>query len=275
MSVDTRPLQVIVLGAHPDDCEGYFGGTAALFTQHGHQVTFVSLTNGDAGHHLRGGGDLARVRAAEAAASQQILGLAHYQILDHHDGELLPSLALRHEIVRLIRRYGADLVFTHRPNDYHPDHRYGSMAVQDAAYLVMVPNVCPDTPVLRRNPVFLYLQDGFQKPYPFQPDIAVNVDAVWETKIASMAAHQSQFGEWLPWIDGYAHELPADPAEAARMAAARYTFPIDGTVRESLQRYYGEAAASVQHAEAFEICEYGSQPSPEQIRRLFPMLPAL
>lgn len=274
MSVEPRPLQAIVLGAHPDDCEAYFGGTAALFARLGHQVTFVSLTNGDAGHHLRGGGDLARARAAEAAASQKILGLAHYEILDHHDGELLPSLALRHEIVRLIRRYGADLVFTHRPNDYHPDHRYGSMAVQDAAYLVMVPNVCPDTPVLRRNPVFLYLQDGFRKPYPFQPDIAVDVDAVWETKIASMAAHQSQFGEWLPWIDGYAHELPADPAEASRLAAARYTFPIDEPVRESLRRYYGDAADAIQQAESFEICEYGSQPSPEDIRRLFPMLKA-
>lgn len=273
MSV-TESLQVIVLGAHPDDCEGYFGGTAALFSQLGHRVTFVSLTNGDAGHHLRGGGDLARVRAAEAAASKQILGLAHYEILDHHDGELLPSLALRHEIVRLIRKHGADLVFTHRPYDYHPDHRYGSMAVQDAAYLVMVPNVCPDTPVLRRNPVFLYLQDGFQKPYPFQPDIAVSVDTVWEKKIESMAAHQSQFGEWLPWIDGYAHELPPDPAEASRIAAARYTFPMGGPVLERLRHYYGEAAESIEHAEAFEICEYGSQPDAEEIQRLFPMLPA-
>ncbi len=268
---DFKPLQVIALGAHPDDCEAYFGGTAALFARMGHHVTFVSLTNGDSGHHIRGGGDLARLRAEESKASQDILGIARYEILNNHDGELFPSLPLRHEIVRLIRRFGADLVITHRPNDYHPDHRYGSMAVQDAAYLVMVPNFCPDTPALRRNPVFLYLQDGFKKPYPFQPDIAVDIDSAWETKLAAMAAHVSQFGEWLPWVDGYSHTLSKDPLEASRQAVARYTHPIDQGVRDALRRSYGDHADSVTHAEAFEICEYGRRPSMEEIPVLFPM----
>src|SRR5690606_21452041 len=138
-----------------------------------------------------------RIRAAESEASQAILGIARYETLDNHDGQLMPSLALRQDIVRLIRNYGADLVLTHRPYDYHPDHRYGGITVQDAAYLVMVPNICPDPPVLRRNPVFLHLQDNFRKPYPFEPDIAIGIDDVWETKLAAMAAHRSQFGEWL------------------------------------------------------------------------------
>ncbi len=270
---EQKPLQIIVLGAHPDDCEGYFGGTAALFAQLGHEVTFVNLTKGDAGHHLLKGEELSRIRAAESEASQAILGIARYETLDNHDGQLMPSLALRQDIVRLIRNYGADLVFTHRPYDYHPDHRYGGITVQDAAYLVMVPNICPDTPVLRRNPVFLHLQDNFRKPYPFEPDIAIGIDDVWETKLAAMAAHRSQFGEWLPWVDGYASELPADPEAAAKIAAQRYLFPAEGPVRETLRQLYGEASESVVHAEAFEICEYGRQPSPEEIRRLFPMLP--
>lgn len=268
----TKPLQIVVLGAHPDDCEGHFGGTAALFVQLGHEVTFVNLTNGDAGHHLLGGEELARIRAAESEASKDILGVARYITLEHRDGQLFPSIPLREEVVRLIRNYGADLVFTHRPNDYHPDHRYGGIAVQDAAYLVMVPNICPDTPALRRNPVFLYLQDAFQKPYPFQPDIAVAIDDVWETKLEAMAAHRSQFAEWLPWIDGYADELPADPLEAARIAAARYVFPVNDTLRSALRRHYGGAGDSVSRAEAFEICEYGRKPSADEIRRLFPML---
>lgn len=270
---EQKPLQIIVLGAHPDDCEGYFGGTAALFARLGHEVTFVNLTNGDAGHHLLKGEELSRIRAAESEASQAILGIARYETLDNHDGELMPSLTLRQDIVRLIRNYGADLVLTHRPYDYHPDHRYGGITVQDAAYLVMVPAICPDTPVLRRNPVFLHLQDNFRKPYPFEPDIAIGIDDVWETKLAAMAAHRSQFGEWLPWVDGYASELPADPEAAARIAAQRYLFPAEGPVRETLRQLYGEASESVVHAEAFEICEYGRQPSPEEIRRLFPMLP--
>ncbi|MCL4784707.1 MAG: PIG-L family deacetylase, partial [Bryobacterales bacterium] len=151
--------------------------------------------------------------------------------------------------------------------------RYGGIAVQDAAYLVMVPNICPETPVLRRNPVFLYMQDAFRKPYPFEPHVAVNIDPVWETKLAAMAAHQSQFGEWLPWVDDYASELPADPKAAARIAAQRYVFPITGSVRDVLTEHYGEAGETVVHAEAFEICEYGRQPSPAEIRKLFPMLP--
>lgn len=272
MTTETK-LQVVVVGAHPDDCEAYAGGTAALFASLGHEVTFVSMTNGDAGHHLKGGGDLARIRLEEAKEAQKRLGIAHYFVLDNHDGELLPTMEVRRHIVRIIRRYGADLVITHRPNDYHPDHRYGSMAVQDAAYMVMVPNVCPDVAPLRRNPVFLYLQDGFRKPYPFQPDVAVNVDAVWQKKIEGMTAHVSQFGEWLPWIDGYEAEVSSDPLLAARQAVERYTFPIDEAVRSRLKHFYGEAAEGVQHAEAFEICEYGRQPGDLDILELFPMLP--
>lgn len=266
------PLQVIVIGAHPDDCEGYCGGTAALFAKLGHEVTFVNLTNGDAGHHLLKAEELAAIRAGESEESKGILGITRYITLDNHDGELMPSLALRREVVRLIRRYGADLVFSHRPFDYHPDHRYGGIAVQDAAYLVMVPNICPDTPPLRRNPVFLYMQDQFQRPYPFQPHIAVDLDGVWETKLEAMAAHRSQFGEWLPWVDGYEDQLPADPAEAAKFAAQRYVFPVTPATRDSLRKYYGNAADGVSHCEAFEICEYGRQPSMDEIFRLFPML---
>jgi LmbE family N-acetylglucosaminyl deacetylase len=266
-----NPLQIIVFGAHPDDCEAFFAGSALLFAAAGHQVTFVCLTNGDAGHHRKGGGELARIRLEETKEAQKRLGIANYFVLDNHDGELLPTLELRRHIVRLIRRYGADMVFTHRPNDYHPDHRYGGIAVQDAAYLVMVPNICPDTPVLRRNPAFFYLQDNFKKPYPFTPEVALDIDAVWEKKLHAMAAHVSQFGEWLPWIEGYEAEVSSDPLIAARQAAERYAFPIDGPVRECLRRHYGDRADGVQHAESFELCEYGGQPDEQELRRLFPM----
>lgn len=270
----TSPLQVIVFGAHPDDCELSFGGTAALFVDLGHEVTFVSLTNGDSGHHLKGGGDLARVRYAECMEAKARLGIANYYVLDNHDGELQPTMDLRRQIVRLIRRHGADLVFTHRPNDYHPDHRYGSIAVQDAAYTVMVPNMCSDTPALRRNPAFFYLQDRFRKPYPFIPDVSIDVGSAWERKMAAGAAHVSQFGEWLPWVDGYEEKVSKNPVEASRQSVEQYTFPIDSEVRNRLRALYGEEAAEkVEHAESFELCEYGSQPDEAGIRRLFPMLP--
>ena len=163
-----RKLNVIVFGAHPDDADGRAGGVAAKWAALGHKVQLVSVTNGDAGHQSEGGGALAKRRRAEAAECGRRLGV-EYVTYDNHDGELLPTLEVRQQIIRAIRKWNADLVIGPRPNDYHPDHRYTGVLLQDAAYMVTVPNVCPDTPALRKNPVFMYSQDGFQKPNPVQP----------------------------------------------------------------------------------------------------------
>ena len=156
--------------AHPDDCEFKLGGTAAKWAALGHHVKFVSVTNGDIGHWQMAGGPLAQRRTAEVQEAARILGITT-EVLDIHDGELMPTLENRKKITRLIRRWRADLVFSPRTNDYHPDHRYTAVLVQDSAYMVTVPFFCPDTPPLTRNPVFLYFSDGFQKPNPFTADI--------------------------------------------------------------------------------------------------------
>lgn len=265
-------INMVVIGAHPDDCDIKAGGTAAIMSQMGHNVLFVSVTNGDAGHHEMGGGALARRRMAESEEAGKRLGIT-YVVLDHHDGELMPSLNIRLELIRLIRNWNADVVISHRPNDYHPDHRNASTLVQDAAYMVIVPNVAPDTKPLEKNPVFLYMEDRFQRPNPFRPDIAVDVSSVFEQKIYGMAAHESQFFEWLPWTNGRLHEVPAGEKERlAYLKNARY-FGISPQVRTTLAKWYGESRASAAtSAEAFEVCEYGRQPSDDEIRRLFPML---
>ena len=116
-------------------------------------------------------------------------------MLDIHDGELEPTLENRRTITRLIRDWNADIVIAHRPNDYHPDHRYTGVLVQDAAYMVTVPFFCPDTPALKKNPVFLYTEDGFQKPNPFRPDVVVSIDAVIDQKVDALAEIVSQFVE--------------------------------------------------------------------------------
>ena len=267
-----KQLNIIMIGAHPDDCDIKGGGTAALFVQMGHRVKFVSVTNGDAGHMEQGGGVLAKRRMAEAKEAGRRLGVT-YEVLDQHDGELLPTFAIRLEIIRLIRDWDADVVISHRSNDYHPDHRYTAILVQDAAYMVGVPNVAADTPPLRKNPVFLYFQDNFQKPYPFEPDIAVDISSVFDQKINAMDAHESQFYEWLPWIGNYAEEVPDDKGERKEWLKTKRSFAPNAAVVESLKTWYGEPKAlQVKYAEAFEICEYGSQPSKEEIKRLFPML---
>ena len=267
------PLRIIVIGAHPDDADLCAGGTAALWAGMGHQVKFLSLTNGDAGHQDMGGGALAKRRRAEAVESARRLGIAEYEVLDNHDGELIPSLDVRLQVIRRIRRWNADVVIVSRPNDYHPDHRNTGLVVQDAAYMVIVPNVASDTPPLEKNPVFLYCEDRFQKPTPFEPDIAVTIDAVAEKKVDALDAHVSQFYEWLPWTMGRFNEVPQDEVARKGWLANWRMRPIKPATRKALIQWYGsEVGENVQQAEAFEICEYGVQPDEDRIRELFPML---
>jgi LmbE family N-acetylglucosaminyl deacetylase len=266
-------LNVIAFGAHPDDCDQRAGGTAAKYAALGHRVRFVAVTNGDAGHQTEGGGALAARRRAEAREAGRRIGI-DYVVLDNHDGQLLPTVDVREQIIRQIRLWNADLVLAPRPNDYHPDHRYTGILVQDAAYMVVVPNIAPDTPALRKNPVFMYFEDGFQKPQPFRPDVSVSIDDVLEKKIDMLDAHVSQVYEWLPWVAGALDKVPNDPVARRRWLGETRAAPPTAAVRATLVKWYGaEHGAAVRHAEAFEICEYGTRPDEAMIRKLFPFLP--
>jgi LmbE family N-acetylglucosaminyl deacetylase len=268
-----NPLNIVVLGAHPDDCEADAGGLAILYAKMGHRVKFVSLTNGDAGHSAKGGGELARIRYAEAQEAARRYGVLEYTVLDNHDGELMPTLENRKQIIREIRTWNADVVIGPRPNDYHPDHRNTAILMQDAAYLVIVPNIVPDVPPLTKNPVFLFAMDRFQKPNPFEPDVAVDIDEVFEQKIFGLAAHESQQFEWLPWTSGNLESIPEDEAGRLEYLAKRRSFAPSESIRQCLREWYGDKADGIKHAEAFEICEYGKRPSKQELRRIFPMLP--
>ena len=274
-----KKLNIIAIGAHPDDCDFKFGGTAALFAKMGHNVKFLSLTNGDAGHQSEGGGALANRRRQEAINAGKALGIAEYQTLDNHDGELLPSLQVRHQVIRAIRKWNADIVLGHRPNDYHPDHRNAGKVVVDASYMVIVPNVCPDTPPLSKNPLFLYMEDNFTKPYPHEPDIVVSIDNIIELKIDGLHAHTSQIYEWLPWTNGgdeILAKIPTTNNERRKWLTKRVknrSNNIDSIKRISLVKWYGkDLAQKVKYIESFEVAEYGMQPSDKDIRSLFPML---
>lgn len=271
----SEPLRVIAFGAHPDDCDLKAGGLAAKFTALGHKVKFVSLTNGDAGHQSEGGGQLAKRRRGEAQEAGRRIGI-EYEVLDNHDGRLMPTLDVREQVIREIRQWKADIVIGPRPNDYHPDHRYTGVLVQDASYMVIVPNIVSDTPALRRNPVFLYYSDRFTRPQAFRADIVISIDDVYQKKLEMLDAHVSQFYEWLPWTEGKLDEVPKDAIarkkwlEMQPIAASN----VRPEWREALEKLYAAEAPRVQHAEAFEITEYGRQPTEEEIRKLFPFFPA-
>lgn len=273
---EDRKLNIICFGAHPDDAEYKSGGVAAMWAKAGHRVKLVSVTNGDIGHWAMAGGPLAKRRTAESALVAKRLGVTS-EVLDIHDGELEPTLENRRKITRLIRQWNADIVIAHRPWDYHPDHRYVGVLVQDAAYMVQVPHFCPDTPPLKSNPVFLYSSDRFQKPYPFKADIAVAIDSVFEQKVDALLALESQTfeGGALGSKEQMEAAPPATDPEGRRkwlrdrwMARSKSEADL---FRDTLVKLYGEdAGRKAQFAEAFEICEYGRQPRADEIRRLFP-----
>ena len=272
-----EPLRVVVFGAHPDDAELKAGGTAAKWARLGHHVKLVSVTNGDIGHWREAGGPLARRRLKEVQAADKTLGSVT-EVFDIHDGELEPTVENRRKVVRCIREWKADVVIAHRPWDYHPDHRYVGVLVQDAAFMVTVPHFGPDTPALKANPVFLYASDSFQKPYRFRADIAVSIDDVIDKKLDALHELESQLyeGGALGSEEQFRLVPPAsDPAARKKWLRDHFWGKRDVGVadqyRDALVTWYGpEKGKAVKHAEAFEVCEYGRRPTPDDLRKLFP-----
>lgn len=272
MDQERERLKLLVLGAHPDDADYHAGGLATYYRQAGHDVLLISLTNGDAGHQTLRGQELARRRRAEAAAAGQVIG-ATYDLYENHDGQLQPTLAVREQVIRLLRSYRPDLVLTHRPNDYHPDHRYTSQLVQDAAYMVTVPAVVPDVPHLAKDPVIAYMPDEFRKPYPFSPTVAIDVGPVYDKIVAMLACHTSQFFEWLPFNTGVLASVPTEPAQRIRWLAEQIRPRLQRQAEKSrallIERYGPERGQRVELAEAFELCEYGAPLDSAACERLF------
>lgn len=269
------PLRVLILGAHPDDAEYAAGGLAALYRSMGHRVKMVSATNGEAGHHKLAGPKLVERRKLEAAAAAKVIGAEH-EVGDERDGRLWNTEALRERLIRLIRTDKPDLVLTHRPQDYHPDHRTLGQAVIDAAYLLTVPSICPDVPYLDKMPVFGALFDKFTRPCPFEPTVVVDISSVWEKKLAMLEAHESQFFEWLPHNMG----KPAVPFNKTQRRAFldKWLRDLAADLRPRLEpaikRIYGrDLADKIQLVEAIEISQYGTEPDNAGLHRLFPMLP--
>lgn len=268
-----RPLRIIAFGAHPDDAELKAGGAAALWAAAGHKVKFVAMTNGDVGHFAMAGGPLALRRKAEVEACARILGI-ETEVLDIHDGELMPTLENRKTVARLIRDWQADIVLGHRPYDYHADHRYTGVLIDDAAVVVVAPFFVPDTPPTARNPVFLYYSDDFKDPKPFTPTVALGIDDVAEKKWACISAMPSQFGDRDSWQGRTLPNVPAGDAERAAYLLDLFktrNAAVADQYRERLIELYGrERGERIAYAEAFQISQYGRQAPLDELRRMFP-----
>jgi LmbE family N-acetylglucosaminyl deacetylase len=275
--VTAQVPRILIIGAHPDDADIKAGGTSARWCGLGYTVRMVSLTNGQAGHQTLYGPQLAERRRAEAQAAAAVIG-ATYEVMDQPDGELDDRRENRLAVIRLIRTFRPDLIITHRSTDYHPDHRFAGLLVQDASYLVTVPAICPETPHLERSPVILYFSDAFKKPCRFEPHVIVEIDEQFDQLIGMLHCHVSQFYEWLPFNAGYLDQVPAGEAERRAWLVERIgrrLRPLADRYRERVVATYGaEHGNRVRYIEAFEVSEYGSPLDDAARARLFPFLPA-
>ena len=264
-------LNILIIGAHPDDADIKAGGTAYKWAQQGHNVVLVSVTNGNAGHHELTADQLERARREESRRAGEVIG-AKYVILDIDDGTLMPTFENRLKIIRLIREHRADIVITHRPYDYHPDHRYTGQLVLDAAYMVTVPTIVPHIPHLERNPMFLYMSDRFTQPIEFRPDVCVDIDDAMEKKIDMLHQHTSQFYEWLPFNQGILDQVPEGDRERREWMAERRKRGFSAEpYREKLIELYGrQRGTRINYAECFQDSEYGVRLTEENVKRYFP-----
>jgi len=267
--MSVSPLRILVFGAHPDDSDLRCGGMAMKWRALGHHVKFISMTNGDTGHHELGGGPLARRRYQETQCAAKVADI-EYEVFDIHNGSLEPNLFYRGMAIVAIRKYRPDLVICHPANDYHPDHRAVGVLVQDAIFGCTVPNVMALTPALDRAPALGYTFDSFTDPTPYVPTVAVDTDDVFERKVQMVHCHESQMYEW-----NFRFREPIEGEEARleflREGLTRRFGNLADSARECLAKCYGEdRAEAIQTAETVMLSQYGSVPNEERLRELFP-----
>ena len=255
----------LFFGAHPDDPDVFFGGTAVKLVKAGHKVKFVSVTNGNAGHHKMKPDALAARRYGEAQEVVKRSGIVEYDVMQNSDTLLENTLANRIAITKIIREFQPDVVITHRLCDYHPDHRTTAQLVMDTTFLVRVPLFCPGVPVPEKNPVYAFSYDAYTDPRPIRTDAVVSIDDVLDEKMRLLDCHESQFYEWLPWVDfGIENfDVTGMTWEQRKAHLVKYWGPI-----------YQRAAKlanvpGIEYAEVFEQSAYGRQVSPEEFKALF------
>ena len=268
-------MRVLMIGAHQDDNEFECGGLAAKLIKNGHTVRFLSMCNGCGGHHILGPKEISERRAKESARVAQMLGI-QYDIWDNDDCNLVADLSTRKRTIRYIREFNPDIIITHRTIDYMPDHRATGQLVQDASYLLTVPNECPDVPAMRFMPVVMYSEDRFTNPV-FKPDVVVDIDAEADTKLQIAHINVSQVYEWLPytygeqvpegeeerfeWLKGInvtAETTDEEVMSATRGYAVRNAKPAARHRAKLIEQYGTEKGSKIRFAEAYEVSEYGS-----------------
>jgi LmbE family N-acetylglucosaminyl deacetylase len=228
------PTRAMAISAHPDDQEFTVAGTLAKWARAGCEIVTVCITSGDAGSNEKTDPDLAKHKLAQMREAEQrnacrVLGIAHVEFLHYPDGVLQPTLELRRDLTRLIRKYKPEIVLCGDPtvryygNSYlnHPDHRAAADAALDAVFpsagtRFIFPELLAEG--LEPHEVKKIFIHGAEKGETY-----VDITATLETKIAALKEHQSQLGDWNPtemireWAHAGAAEHGLEYAESFRV----------------------------------------------------------
>ncbi|MBB6350549.1 PIG-L deacetylase family protein [Nonomuraea muscovyensis] len=200
MLAESEINRVLTVTAHPDDVDFGAAGAVALFVDSGVQVTYLLVTDGDAGGNERelDNSGMAELRRTEQTAAAKAVGVTDVRFLGRSDGTVTPSLELRRDIARVIRQVRPDLVITHHPDrNYqfvapsHPDHRAVGGATLDAVYPdARNPYAFPE--LLREEGLEAWTAREVWLMGGMTPDHWVDVTGVLDRKLAALQSHVSQ-----------------------------------------------------------------------------------
>ncbi|WP_136465699.1 PIG-L deacetylase family protein [Flagellimonas onchidii] len=264
-----KALNILAIGAHPDDCDIRAAGFIKKIESKGHNVKFISLTDGNKGHWRDSGEMLAKRRKREMQLAADVLGVS-MEIMNNHDGELVTSLKNREDLVRIIRAWNTDLIIVHGPNELHPDHRATNQLVIDAALLLNVPNYLPEVEHLKSPPIILY-GDNLYNRLPFKPEILLPIDDVIDSKLEATLSHFSQFVEG--GTNGSKETMPKTEdekqavVENAKKGIKGWFSNNSNRYRDKVDKAFGR---DVEFVEAFEISPYGRLPRLSELKSIFP-----
>lgn len=186
-------MNILAIGAHPDDLEILCAGTLARYARQGHKVTMCVVTDGTAGHREIKPPELARIREDEARRAAAVIG-ADFLWMGLPDEFVFNDRPTRLRFVEAIRQARPDLILTHAPEDYHPDHRAVSALTFDTSFIASLPNIETGLPAHDGVPPIHYMDTLAAK--GFLPTEYVDISDDFETKRAMLECHASQ----LTWL---------------------------------------------------------------------------
>lgn len=192
-------MRILAFGAHSDDMDFFCGGTLTRFSQEGNAVGICCLADGRTGGKAETPEKLAELRRREFLESASVIDAEAFW-LGIEDGMVMDSLENRLALVEIIRSFQPDLLITHPPDDYHPDHVATSRLVMDASFLSRSTNI--KTKSVRVTGVAPLLFCDSESGHNFLPDEYVDVSEVWEKKAQMLNVHRSQYEGWVNPISG-------------------------------------------------------------------------